>query len=98
MRKFDQNIQNQLESGEIRPFSLVHFTIDGEDYRFTDCDVPITVDGQSYEPRGFDIGTISYSLGKVVDTAQLSVDNIDDINEWDVPLDLCITPEAVFRF
>ncbi len=26
------------------------------------------------------------------------VDNIDDINEWDVPLDLCITPEAVFRF
>lgn len=71
-------IKEQLASGEIRAFTLIHMAIDGVDHRFTDCDVPIALNGDLYEPRGYKLGTVSYSLAKIVDSARFSIDNLDD--------------------
>jgi len=78
MRSIDSSIMAQLESGELRPFGLLHMNIDSTDFYFTDCDVPIVMGGNRYEPRGIDIGNISYSLSRIVDQATLSLDNLDD--------------------
>lgn len=79
MRVIDPQIIDQLKSGELREFTLLHMTINSTDYYFTDCDVPIAYDGNLYMPRGFELGRISYSLDTVVDTAPLEIDNLDDL-------------------
>ncbi len=72
------DIQAQLASGEIRAFTLIHMAIKGVDHRYTDCDVPLPLNGALYKPRGYKLGTVSYSLAKIVDSAQFSIDNMDD--------------------
>jgi len=42
-RTIDADILTKLESKEFRPFHLLHMSIDGTDYRYTDCDVPLYV-------------------------------------------------------
>lgn len=42
MRTLDAAFLAQLQSYELRPFSLVEMVIDGTTYRYTDCDVPIS--------------------------------------------------------
>jgi len=78
MRDIDVDIQAALAAEEMRPFALLHFEIDSVHYRYTDCDVPIVVGGNRYEPRGFKQQSILYSLNKVVDSVKLEVDNLDD--------------------
>jgi len=43
MRDIDTTIAAKLAEGELRPFDLLQLVIDGTDYRYTDCDVPIAV-------------------------------------------------------
>lgn len=78
MRSLNPDIQVALAAGELRPFVLIGLTIDGTDYRFTDCDVPIGWNGVLYQPRGLSTGGVNYSLAKVVDSIRLGLDNLDD--------------------
>ena len=79
MRAIDSTIVAKLQSGELRPFTLLHFNIDSTDYRYTDCDVPLIVGEHVYQPRDFSGQTISYSINNIVDQATIEIDNLDDI-------------------
>jgi hypothetical protein len=78
MLDIDPGIQAQLASGEIRGFSLLRMVIDSVEHCFTECDVPIFFNSALYLPRPYKIGNVSYSLAKIVDSAQLALDNMDD--------------------
>lgn len=78
MLDIDPGIMAQLASGEIRGFSLFKTVIDGQELCYTECDVPIAFNGALYRPRPYQPGTVSYSLARIVDSAQLSIDNLDD--------------------
>jgi hypothetical protein len=43
MRNIDTSIIAKLANGTFRPFDLLELVIDGKDYRYTDCDVDITL-------------------------------------------------------
>ena len=45
MREISQEILDVLGVSEIRPFYLLNMTIDGEYYRYTDCDIPLYFGG-----------------------------------------------------
>lgn len=79
MLDIDPGIMAQLASGEIRCFSLLQLTLDGGALCFTECDVPIYWHGNLYLPWGYKLGTVSYSLGKIVDSVSLSIDNLNDL-------------------
>jgi len=78
MRDIDSNIMAQLEAEELRPFKLIDMEIDGTHYRYTDCDVPIAIGDNLFNPRGFKSQPIQYSLNKVIDQVKLEIDNLDD--------------------
>jgi len=78
MRALTPEIVAALRSGEIRPFLLYLMTIDGTDYAFTDCDIPLVSDSIRYEPRGIDGGVISYGGGQIVDQVNIELDNFDN--------------------
>jgi len=74
MRLINPTIQQQLASGQIRPFAVITVI----DQHYTDCDVPLATGGKLYEPRGMEIGDITYSTGNLVDSCKLTLDNLDD--------------------
>lgn len=78
MRNVDSSILTALEGGELREFLLIEILV-APNFYFTDCDVPIAWNGNIYIPRGLSIGGVSYSLGNVVDSVRLAVDNLDDL-------------------
>lgn len=79
MLDINPDIKAQFASGEIRAFTLLRLVIDGIAHCFTDCDVPIPFNGALYKPRSYKLGTVSYSLAKIVDSATLALDNMDDL-------------------
>lgn len=79
MRTINSQIISELQSGSYIPFVLVHISLDGTDFYFTDCDIPIPESGNLYQPRGMEMGEIDYSLGTIVDSATITIDNTDDV-------------------
>jgi len=79
MRDIDSNILAELVKQELRPFLLLDLAIDGSHYRYTDCDVPLALGGNSYEPRGFTFGNISYGSDVIVDSVDIVIDNLDQV-------------------
>lgn len=77
MRVIDTDIIAQLAAEELRPFFLLEMTIDGTPHRYTDCDIPLALDGDLYSPRGFEAGSITYSKGQIVDRASFLMDDVD---------------------
>ena len=75
-RSYSTLIQAQFESEELRPFYLLEMTIGGTTYRYTDCDIPIH-DSNTYNPRGFKLQPVKYSMGTVVDKLTFTIDNLD---------------------
>ena len=78
MRLFTPAIMTALRSGEQRAFVLFLMVIDGVDYGYTDCDVPLVYDSVTYEPRGLMGSVISYGNGHIVDQCSFDIDNLDD--------------------
>ena len=78
MRDIHADIITAIETGEIKPFLLLHMNIDGTDYFYTDCDVPLVVGGNNYSPRRFLVDTIRYSTNTAVDSVKIELDNLDD--------------------
>lgn len=77
MKPISSTFKTALEQEQIRPFYLLHMSIDGEDFRFTDCDVPLHVNGNLYAPRGFKAGNLRQSTGRIVDSLEIKIDNTD---------------------
>lgn len=70
------DILAQLRAKELRPFWLLTMAL-GTTVRYTDCDVPIATGGNTFNPRYFKHGGIKYSIGKIVDSISVELDNID---------------------
>ena len=79
MRNIHADILAQLSAKELRPFWLLAMTIDGMAYRYTDCDVPIATGGNRFTPRGFSHEGVRYSMGRIVDSMSVELDNVDEI-------------------
>jgi len=77
MRTIDAAFLASLEAKTLKPFFALDLDIDGTHYRYTDCDVPLVVDGERYLPRGAKLEPIRYSLGTVVDSMKMQIDNLD---------------------
>lgn len=77
MRDIPTEIINEFLSREYRPFWLIEFTV-GTSYYLTDCDVPIAVGGNLYQPRGFKIPTFRYADKQMVDQVTITIDNLDN--------------------
>lgn len=77
MRSIDPATLAELEAKTLRPFFILDLYIDGTHYRYTDCDVRLVVGGEIYEPRGAKLEPIRYSLGNVVDSMKIQIDNLD---------------------
>jgi len=77
MRSINSTILAQLEANELRPFYLLDMEIESTHYRYTDCDVPIAYDGNTYGPRPFTFDPITYSAGTIVNRARIKIDNLD---------------------
>ena len=82
MRQIDPGIITAIQTGQIKPFICIKITLAEYDpdhvYAYTTCDVPIYISGVEYQPRGITPGEISYSMGQIVDQANLTIDNLDD--------------------
>ena len=84
MRSIGGDFVSQLESGYLTPFSLFEFTDGSSWYRYTDFDVSITTATDSttentYTSIGYVIESILYSMGNIVDEANISIDNLDQV-------------------
>ena len=77
MKTIDSTFVDELKKGTIRPFYCLSFSFDSYSFYFTDCDVPLVVDSQSYESRGFSFDNIVFSNGKIVDSFDVTLDNVD---------------------
>jgi len=78
MRSIHSDTLTQLAAGTLRPFHLIDMEIDSAHYRYTDCDVPIIYDGNSYTPTGCSAADASYDIDSVVDTVKVSIANLNE--------------------
>lgn len=79
MRDVNATVLTQLQAEEFTPFVLLHMTIAEKVWRFTDCDVPINIGGDSYKPRDFKVGSLHYSMTNVVDKLDVEIDDNDSL-------------------
>jgi len=82
-RDISSTVLEQFRAGELMPVCLFDFMVDDIHYRYTDLDVSLTVVSGTvsgtFEPRGFKIDSIQYSLGTIVDNANITLDNRDQL-------------------
>ncbi|MBW2024368.1 MAG: hypothetical protein JRH08_00725 [Deltaproteobacteria bacterium] len=79
MRNINTDVLSALAAEELRPFLLLEMTIDGTTYRYTNCDVPINYNGNTYEPLGMRIGSIRYNSTGMVDGFDITLDNLNSV-------------------
>lgn len=79
MRSLDGAFAAGMAGEEIAVFRLLTLELPGWTSRWTNCDVPLGIQGKLYEPRGFTLANPRYSQGRIVDDARLDLDNIDDM-------------------
>lgn len=77
MRSIDSGIQAQLENNELIPFALFEMYIDSTYYRYTNCDVPLVVDGDRFESRQFTVPDVQYSQGAVLEEISIEMSHLD---------------------
>lgn len=76
MRPIDTQYLNELKAKQLRPFLLLELNLGGTWYRYTDCDVPLKVDGNLYQPRRFKPSRVRYSTQRIVDSFTITVDDV----------------------
>ena len=79
MRSIDADILAELAKVKYTEFRGVKLTISATDYLYTDADVPMVVNAERFEPRGFKISTLSYSQTNIVTRASIEMENLDDV-------------------
>lgn len=76
MRDLAVSAVSALAAPELRAFTALKLTIDGADYTYTDCDVPLAPGGVIYRPCSITAGSIRYSRSTIVDQAAITIDNV----------------------
>lgn len=79
MRSYSTTITDEFIKSEFKPFHLLKITLGGTDYHYTDCDIPIYLSSKSYAPLPFRFQPINYSMGEIVDKAEIEIDNINQV-------------------
>jgi phage-related protein len=79
MRNIDTDIWNEIRKEEYMPFLMFVTTIDGETYRYTDCDVKLVLGGNVYTPKPFKISDVRYSSARILDSVDITFTNLDDV-------------------
>jgi phage-related protein len=79
MRNYSTTITDELATQEFKPFRLLKMTISGTAYNYTDCDIPIYYNSESYSPLPFKFNPINYSMGEIVDRAEIEIDNLNQV-------------------
>jgi hypothetical protein len=69
----------ELEKSEFRIFYLLEITVDDTVYRYTDCDISLTVNGNVFKSKAFSVDTVRYSAETIVDELKISIENLDDL-------------------
>lgn len=77
MRTVDQGLLDEIRAGAIRPFFLLNLTVEGQPFRYTDCDVPIYFGGDEFVPHPFAVESVNYSTAKIIDEATVEIDVLD---------------------
>lgn len=84
MRAINAQILSELEAANLKPFYLLHLNIDGNDFRYTDCDVPIArpavesihEEVELHTPKEFEVDKVAYSLGRIVDSINIEIEDV----------------------
>jgi len=79
MRTLDSDVITELESSELTPFYVIKIGLEDFEQRYTDCDIPLKVSGEVYNPKGFSFEPARYSMNNIVDQLRVSIDNVDEV-------------------
>ena len=79
MRSINSNILAEIAKTQYTVFHGLRMTIDSVDYLYSTADVPISVSGNLFLPRAFEIKNLSYSQANIVTRTSIVVDNLDDV-------------------
>ena len=81
MRNVHALVEDELEKKEFKPFYYIWINTgtDAEPvyWRYTDCDIKLVVDGETYSPRGFRINPINYGMGSIISKVKFEMENLD---------------------
>lgn len=78
-RIIPEDFMVEVEGNKYFPTCLLEFTDGTDDYYYTTLDTSLVCSGILYEPRGFTFESIKYSLGNIVDSATVIIDNLDQV-------------------
>jgi len=79
MKVLSATILSELQQEEFRVFYLLDIELGSSWYRFTDCDIPLIVDGYKYTPHGFSVEPVRSSMDSIVDNITFEIDNLSDL-------------------
>lgn len=79
MRSLDASFVSGIAAEELAVFRLLTLELPDWTSHWTDCDVPLGILGNLYEPRGFTLANPRYSQARIVDDCRLDLDNVDDM-------------------
>lgn len=79
MRSVNAATLAQLAARELRTFILIDKVIGETHLRMTNCDVPLLLGTDLYQPRQFSVGSIRYSAQYTIDSVRLAIENIDSL-------------------
>ena len=66
MKKVSTDLLAKLQAGELVCFTIIDMCLDGTWHRFTDCDVPLVVDGHTYNPATVQAGDVDNSADTMI--------------------------------
>ena len=79
MRPIAAIFLDELEKSEFCIFYLLEITVNNTVYRYTDCDIPLTINGNVFKSKAFSVDTVRYSAETIVDELKVSIENLDDL-------------------
>ena len=79
MRSIPAAMLTEIATGQFTEFHCITLALGGATYYYTDADVPIIIDAQSYTPKGFRFDPVNYSKANIVSRATLEIENVDSV-------------------
>ena len=69
----------EMRGRELMPFLLLSMTLDSVNYAYTSAPMPIALGGTLYQPRHLELGQVRRGAGVVVESAQITLLNLDRV-------------------